>query len=192
MYLLAKAALVLTVHALALGPAATYTVHPHDTLSGIAASHCGGKTNDWTGIYQHNKRIIGSNPNLIYAGEKLKITCTDPPRLLSLAADGDGDHDGDQSDATAPAPAPPAPRGTYYGAPGSFRACVIQRESGGNPGAVNPYSGAGGLYGFLPSTWAALGLPGLPENAPIWMQNEAFAKEYALAGTSPWAAYDGC
>lgn len=31
---------------------------------------------------------------------------------------------------------------------------VMQCESGGNPQAVNPYSGASGLFQFLPGTWA--------------------------------------
>lgn len=31
---------------------------------------------------------------------------------------------------------------------------VMQCESGGDPEAVNPYSGASGLFQFLPSTWA--------------------------------------
>jgi hypothetical protein len=84
------------------------------------------------------------------------------------------------------------PAASYSGAPGSFQSCVIARESGGNPGAVNASSGAGGLYQFLPSTWAALGFPGLPENASVAMQNAAFAKAYAESGTSPWAPYDGC
>jgi resuscitation-promoting factor RpfC len=89
-------------------------------------------------------------------------------------------------------PAPPAPVPVSPADPGSFQACVIQAESGGDPTAVNPSSGAGGLYGFLPSTWHALGFPGLPEDASVAMQNEAFAKEYALDGTAPWAPYDGC
>ena len=84
-------------------------------------------------------------------------------------------------------------RATPSGAtPGSFRSCVIQRESSGNPRAVNPSSGAGGLYGFLPSTWHGLGFSGLPENASVAEQNYAFAKEYAQSGTSAWAPYDGC
>jgi resuscitation-promoting factor RpfC len=74
----------------------------------------------------------------------------------------------------------------------AFQACVIARESGGNPSAVNPSSGAGGLYGFLPSTWQALGFPGLPENASVTTQNAAFAKEYAQSGSAAWAPYDGC
>ena len=64
---------------------------------------------------------------------------------------------------------------------------VIQRESGGNASAVNASSGAGGLYGFLPSTWQALGHSGLPENASVAEQNAAFAQEYAQSGGSAWS-----
>ena len=78
----------------------------------------------------------------------------------------------------------------------AFEACVISRESGGNPRAVNPSSGAGGLFQFLPSTWAGLGYagayPGGAQTAPVGVQEAAFAKLFAEAGTSPWAPYDGC
>jgi hypothetical protein len=126
--------------------------------------------------------------------------------------DGDGDgydlnHSPWQQASPAPAaqsayPAPAAQpayqaQGSYQ-APqqansgGGFQACVIARESGGSATAVNPSSGAGGLYGFLPSTWQALGHSGLPENASVAEQNQAFQQEYAQAGTSPWHPYDGC
>jgi soluble lytic murein transglycosylase-like protein len=75
--------------------------------------------------------------------------------------------------------------------PGSFQECVIARESGGDASAVNPASGAGGLYGFLPSTWASLGYSGLPEDASVAVQTQAFDKLYAEAGTTPWSS-DGC
>ena len=114
---------------------------------------------------------------------------------------GDGDGDGfdtpcwkifgSRHPAAAPAPAQPA--ASYSGYPASgFQACVISRESGGNPRAVNASSGAGGLYQFLPSTWAALGHSGLPENASVAEQNQAFAQQYAQSGTAAWSAYDGC
>jgi Transglycosylase-like domain len=74
----------------------------------------------------------------------------------------------------------------------AFQACVIQRESGGDPSAVNPSSGAGGLYGFLPSTWQALGHSGLPENASVAEQNQAFQHQYARSGAAAWAPFDGC
>jgi soluble lytic murein transglycosylase-like protein len=36
----------------------------------------------------------------------------------------------------------------------SFMRAIESIESGGNPNAVNPYSGAFGLYQFMPGTWA--------------------------------------
>lgn len=81
---------------------------------------------------------------------------------------------------------------TVAAASAGFRACVIARESGGNPRAVNPSSGAGGLYQFLPSSWRALGFSGLPQNASVATQNAAFARQFALSGTAAWAPYDGC
>jgi len=98
--------------------------------------------------------------------------------------------------APAPAADPPARAAstvavTVAGA-GSFQRCVIARESGGNPAAVNPASGAGGLYQFLPSVWSSLGYPGLPQDASVAMQNAAFARLYAQSGASPWAPSDGC
>jgi nucleoid-associated protein YgaU len=45
------------------------TVKPGDTLSGIAAEY--GK--DWHKIYAVNKDTIGSDPNLIYPGQKLVV-----------------------------------------------------------------------------------------------------------------------
>lgn len=46
-----------------------YTVKQGDTLSGIA--HSMGVP--WSEIYLDNKEVIGADPNLIYAGQKLKI-----------------------------------------------------------------------------------------------------------------------
>jgi hypothetical protein len=117
-------------------------------------------------------------------------------------------HDGHGDDHTRPAGRHKAPgrhaRTGHAGNPShvstegmaAFEACVISRESGGNPRAVNPSSGAGGLFQFLPSTWAGLGYasayPGGAQTAPVSVQEAAFAKLYAEAGTSPWAPYDGC
>src|SRR5690606_24404783 len=51
------------------GDGTTYTVKQGDTLGKIAAAF--GTT--WQKIYELNKAIIGSNPNLIKIGQKLKI-----------------------------------------------------------------------------------------------------------------------
>lgn len=55
-------------------PNPMYKVKLGDTLSGISDSHC-GTWNDWPGIYDANKPVIGGNPNLIEVGQKLKVVC---------------------------------------------------------------------------------------------------------------------
>ena len=173
----------------------------------------------------HANQAAVPDPDMIYPGQVLKMTCAELAAAVRATADpppagkvwgksygdpnycGDGDGDGwdvnCQSRGTgaraisAPAPAPAAAVATSPGTVGTagmsaFEQCVIQRESGGNPRAVNPSSGAGGLFQFLPSTWASLGFSGLPENASVATQEAAFAKAYALDGVSPWRPYDGC
>ena len=160
--------------------AITVTVRSGDTLSSIAQHSC-GHAGAWHQIYAQNGSIIGGNPNLIMPGQVLHFNC----QGAALT--------------TAEVPARPHHRHHYAAAPAhvapsgsSFERCVITRESGGNARAVNPASGAGGLYQFLPSTWAALGFSGLPQNASVATQKAAFSKAYAQWGRSPWSPYDGC
>jgi peptidoglycan hydrolase-like protein with peptidoglycan-binding domain len=63
---------------------------------------------------------------------------------------------------------------------------IVQCESGGNYGAVNASSGAGGAYQIMPSTWAAYGGQGLPQDAPKSEQDAIAAKIYANQGPSAW------
>lgn len=70
-------------------------------------------------------------------------------------------------------------------APESFRACVAWRESANGQMSSN-------VYGFLPSTWASLGLQGSPYTASRAQQDAAFQMLYARDGTAPWSPYDGC
>ncbi len=63
---------------------------------------------------------------------------------------------------------------------------VVQRESGGDPGAVNPSSGAAGKWQMLPSTSAALGYPRPMNTYDEATQDEAAAKLYAQVGCSAW------
>jgi predicted nucleic acid-binding Zn-ribbon protein len=57
---------------------------------------------------------------------------------------------------------------------------IVMCESGGNYGAVNPNSGAGGAYQFLPSTYQGLGGQyGSPQNAPKSEQDKLAAKLWA-------------
>ena len=54
----------------------------------------------------------------------------------------------------------------WLGGPYSIPAYIVMCESGGNYGALNPSSGAGGAYQILPSTWELYGGQGEPQNAP--------------------------
>ena len=165
---LAKAAIVATI---SLHPAAAhqahqapahYTVKAGDTLSSIARHEYGSAT-AWPALWWVNRHKV-HNPEMIMVGQRLALSSWHPHKAwlnrVALAA------------IPAPAPAPPvsapaaAPAAvtqpaststaTYSGGSG-YQSCVIAAESGGNPSAVNPSSGAGGLYQFLPSTWAGPG-----------------------------------
>ena len=80
---------------------------------------------------------------------------------------------------------------TYAGG-GGCQSVIIRDESGGNARAVNPSSGAGGLYQFLPSTWHALGHSGLPQDASVAEQNQAYYQQVAQSGYTAWDASGGC
>jgi resuscitation-promoting factor RpfC len=193
----AKSILAVTV---SLHPGAAHqgshhaTVRAGDTLSSISQREF-GKAADWPALWWANRHSV-HNPSVIQAGQKLVVPGSHKvkPWLMRAALAAIPAPAPAPVAAAAPAgPAAPAASATSYsGASGSFQSCVIQAESGGDPAAVNASSGAGGLYGFLPSTWQALGFSGLPENASVAEQNAAFAKEYAQSGTSAWSAYDGC
>jgi nucleoid-associated protein YgaU len=49
----------------------TYVVKSGDTLSGIAEWF---KLHGYTGLYDWNKSVIGSNPNLIFPGQRITIS----------------------------------------------------------------------------------------------------------------------
>jgi hypothetical protein len=171
-----------------------------DTLSGISARFCGTAAD-----YKTLAAASGiSDANLIHAGQSIKLAChTQVPAQATLLAFRKHVRHHHAAPAPAssgttaqpPAPQPQAPTASTAGM-SAFESCVISRESGGDPTAYNPSSGAGGLFGFLPSTWASLGYgasyPGGAQTAPSGVQEAAFAKLYAEAGTAPWAPYDGC
>jgi muramidase (phage lysozyme) len=66
---------------------------------------------------------------------------------------------------------------------------IVLCESGGNYRAVNPNSGAGGAYQFLPDTYKGLGGKyNAPQNAPKWEQDQLAAKLWADGrGAGNWA-----
>jgi resuscitation-promoting factor RpfC len=182
---------------------ATVQVRSGDSLSTLARRyyhHAGW----WPRIWWANRHQV-ANPNGIRAGQTFTIPVPRAPQPSTVAGALHAIPKPPPPPPPAPvqqaapvaapaaAPAPVQSSGTVgTGGMSAFQACVIQRESGGNPSAVNPSSGAGGLYQFLPSTWQALGHSGLPANASVAEQNQAFQQEYAQSGTAAWAPYDGC
>jgi LysM repeat protein len=83
-----QAPVVAKVHAIILVQAERaaalmkYTVLPGNTLSGIARSSC-GHANEWTGIYEASRKVVGRNPDLIFPGQVLTINCTNKPVLMA-------------------------------------------------------------------------------------------------------------
>jgi peptidoglycan hydrolase CwlO-like protein len=63
---------------------------------------------------------------------------------------------------------------------------IVMCESGGNWGAVNPSSGAGGAYQILPSTWELYGGEGNPEDASPQEQSDIAAQIWADSGSAAW------
>lgn len=74
----------------------------------------------------------------------------------------------------------------WLGGPYAIPAYIVMCESGGNYGAVNPSSGAGGAYQILPSTWELYGGQGEPQNAPKPEQDRIAAEIWADSGPSAW------
>lgn len=117
--------------------------------------------------------------------------------------DGDGDGmdmpcsqlDGGSQPAQASAPSAASNVSAYVNPSGygSFQACVISRESGGNSAVMNS-TGHYGLYQFSYQTWVANGgSAGSFGHASVAEQNQVFANTMATGGgASNWSPYDGC
>ena len=80
-----------------------------------------------------------------------------------------------------------SPGASFPGGPYSIPTYIVMCESGGNYHALNPSSGAGGAYQILPSTWAAYGGHGEPQNASKAEQDRIAAEIWADSGPSAWA-----
>ena len=63
---------------------------------------------------------------------------------------------------------------------------IVMCESGGNYGALNSSSGAGGAYQILPSTWNLYGGKGLPHQASPAEQDAIAAQIWADSGPGAW------
>jgi len=169
----------------AVRPPAHIVVRRGDSLSGIATRY----RIEWPGLYEANRGVIGGNPDLLTAGEHLRIPSRAAAAHLAAryrpsAAVGSGPA-AVPAAAAADTSAPSAPAG-------SFQECVISRESGGDAQVMNG-SGHYGLYQFSYSAWVSAGGSAADfGNASVAEQNQVFSSAYAQDGTSPWAPYDGC
>jgi peptidoglycan hydrolase CwlO-like protein len=76
--------------------------------------------------------------------------------------------------------------GRWLGGPYSIPAYIVMCESGGDYGALNASSGAGGAYQILPSTWELYGGQGEPQSAPKEEQDRIAAEIWADSGGSAW------
>ena len=190
-----KAAVVMVTVLTGSHHPSTVTVHSGDTLSSIAA-HRYGSEQAWPAIWWDNRRRV-PNPNVIRAGEHLSMPASGKvPAWLARAAEqalpaaavtaarittrapGRGQPARDIH--TSPAPA------------GSYQACVIARESGGNAQVMNS-SGHYGLYQFSASTWQAYGGSAAEfGHASAAEQTRIFNNAMAAGGQSNWSPYDGC
>jgi peptidoglycan hydrolase CwlO-like protein len=76
--------------------------------------------------------------------------------------------------------------GRWLGGPFTIPSYIVMCESGGDYGAVNPSSGAGGAYQILPSTWELYGGQGEPQEAPKSEQDSIAAEIWADSGPGAW------
>jgi hypothetical protein len=78
------------------------------------------------------------------------------------------------------------PRHWRWAGPWAIPWPIVSCESGGDYGALNPSSGAGGAYQILPSTWRAYGGAGQPQTAPPAEQDRIAARIWADSGPAAW------
>ena len=76
--------------------------------------------------------------------------------------------------------------GRWLGGPFSIPTYIVMCESGGDYGALNPSSGAGGAYQIIPSTWALYGGRGAPHEASKEEQDRIAAEIWADSGGGAW------
>jgi LysM repeat protein len=179
-------------------PSAKYVVKSGDTLASIA-QHFYASSSYWPVLYWANHGEI-KYANEITAGQVLTVPAKPakiPAAPSALAptpapATSTSSYEGSYSSASTATAAPVQTASSYSGSAGSFQACVIAAESGGNSQVMNS-SGHYGLYQFSASTWAAYG--GNPADfgdATVAEQNQVFDNAIAAGGESNWAPYDGC
>lgn len=179
----------------------TVTVESGDTLGRISASVLGAKKL-WPSLWWVNRHRV-PNPDMISPGEILilprhpalpgwlmKAAARALPRPPAAPAPSHVGSSGGTSNSAPPPVVSSAPVSTAGMA--GFEACVISRESGGNPEIWNP-TGHWGLFQFDLGTWESGGGSAAEfGHADAAVQEQVFARVFAARGTEPWAPSDGC
>ena len=159
-------------------------------------------------LERQRTRLRSLEEDLRSRRDRLEVTAGDLVEKLRLeraARRADGETGSSDALGTAPGPAPstfgPAPsRGSVVLlirerfaslGPSSVEValCVAEAESGFDPQAVNPATGAAGLFQFMPSTWEALSeLAGWPKASVFDVGANASVAAWTVAqyGWHPW------
>lgn len=159
------------------------TVAPGDTLS-LIAWKAWRDAPAWPAIWRDNSGEV-RDPNVITVGERLRVPAAPPSSIPYASSAAPVRTDAVQS--------APAPSHVSVSGDSSFQACVISRESGGNPNIWNA-SGHYGLYQFSESTWIDYGGPASEfGHATVAEQDQVFDNAMATPdGADNWSPYDGC
>lgn len=172
----------------ASGRPASYniTIQPGDTLTKI------GETNSTTYVRLYNANTQINDPDLIYAGETLRIPAPDeqlPDRPLpeKVAAAEAAAPQALQRAPQKPAYKPVAQKSTVVG-DGSVWDRLAQCEAGGN-WAINTGNGYYGGLQFSLSSWRAVGGSGYPHQAS---REEQISRAQQLQARQGWGAWPAC
>ncbi|MEW2491323.1 LysM peptidoglycan-binding domain-containing protein [Streptomyces sp. NPDC048411] len=169
-----------------------YSVIAGDSLYKIALSY--SVSGGWQQLYKDNRAVIGADPGVLHAGQKLTIGATAPAAVESTTA-------------TSTAAAVTAKPATYtndldgwikeslavmaqHGIPGSYNGIHrnIMRESAGNPRAINNWDSnaakgtpSKGLLQVIDPTFRAYHVPGTSMDPYDPVANITAACNYAAA-----------
>jgi LysM repeat protein len=161
------------------------TVQSGDSLTKI------GEANSVTYVRLYNANPNISDPDLIYAGEELRIPATDEQLAERPLPEKVKAAEAAAPQALQTSPNKPAYKPAKAAAPvtdGSVWDRLAQCEAGGN-WAINTGNGYYGGLQFTLSSWKAVGGTGYPHEAS---REEQIARGQALQARQGWGAWPAC
>jgi hypothetical protein len=153
------------------GPLADHANHLRAEVVRTLGSRTPGRDIVRQGILEHGKTRRPTRAELVSYQDALA-------RMLASTVPASESAAGSSADSTTSS--------ASAAAAGSLPTCTWQPESGGDWSAVNPSSGAGGRYQIMPSTWAAYGGTGLPQDASPAEQTAVAERIMQSQGPSAW------